>query len=48
MKKVKNHEADIRNNNNGTDGINISRKKNVDNTADQLNPNNPKFKGKKK
>ncbi len=47
MKKIKHHEADITNKNIGTPGINPTRKKNVDNTADQLNPNNPKFIGKK-
>ena len=48
MKKIKNHEADISNNNKGTSGVNITRKKNVDNTSDQLNPNNPKFIAKKR
>lgn len=47
MKNVKNHVADISNNNTGTSGISSTRKKNVDNTADQLNPNNPKFTAKK-
>lgn len=47
MKKVKNHEADIKNNNIGTSVINTTRKKNIDNTSDQLNPNNDKFKPKK-
>lgn len=48
MGKVKNHEADISNDNKGTSGVNITRKQNVDNRTDQLNPNNPKFKAKKK
>jgi len=47
MKKVKNHIADISNNNTGTSGISSTRKKNVNNTAEQLNPNNPKFIAKK-
>lgn len=36
-KKVKNHEADISNKNNGTSGKNITRKKNEDNTENQKN-----------
>lgn len=48
MKKVKNHDADISNKNAGTLGISVTRKKNVNNTSDQLNPNNPKFVTKKK
>lgn len=47
MKKVKNHEADIKNKNIGTTGVNVTRKKNIDNTSEQLNPNNEKFKEKK-
>lgn len=47
MKKVKNHEADIKNKNTGTTGVNITRKKNVDNIADQKNRNNTKFTAKK-
>ena len=43
MKKVKNHVADISNKNIGTPGINRTIKLNLDNKADQLNPNNPKF-----
>lgn len=47
MKKIKHHEADIKNKNTGTSGVSVTRKKNVDNTSDQLNPNNPKFIAKK-
>ncbi|MFZ3574149.1 hypothetical protein [Tenacibaculum finnmarkense] len=37
-----NHEADISNSNSGTSGTNTSYQDNVDNRADQLNPNNSK------
>ncbi|WP_298120940.1 hypothetical protein [Flavobacterium sp.] len=47
MKKVKNHEADIKNKNIGTTGVNETFKKANDHKSDTLNPNNEKFKEKK-
>jgi len=47
MKKVKNHEADIKNKNIGTTGVNKTFKKANDNKSNTLNPNNEKFKEKK-
>ena len=44
---VKNHEADIVNPNKKTSGINDVYKKARDHRADQLNPNNSKYKVKK-
>lgn len=45
---AKNHEADIENANKKTSGINDAYKKARDNRADQLNPNNPKYKPRKR
>lgn len=44
---LKNHEADIKNPNKKTSGVNDAYKKARDNRSEQLNPNNPKYKGKK-
>lgn len=48
MAKKSNHEADIKNPNKGTDGINLTYQKALDNRANYLNPNNPNYKGGKK
>ncbi|WBX77869.1 hypothetical protein PG911_06340 [Tenacibaculum ovolyticum] len=37
-----NHQADISNSNSGTSGTNTTYQDNLDNRADQLNPNNSK------
>ena len=46
MNKNKNHQADIKNPNKGTSGTNPTYDKNQGNRGKQLNPNQPKPKGK--
>lgn len=59
QKKKRNHEADIKNDNKGTEGYNITYLKAIENKEKQLkeardrkanenNPNNPNYKGLKK
>lgn len=42
---ARNHEADMSNSNEGTNGYNETYQQNMDNHADQLNPNNDKYEG---
>ena len=42
-KKQKNHNANISNPNEGTKGVNQTHAKNVNNRANQLNPNNKNY-----
>ncbi|EIV8674570.1 alpha-amylase [Vibrio parahaemolyticus] len=45
--KQNNHKADQANSNKGTSGTNTTHQKAVDNRANQLNPNNTRYQGKK-
>lgn len=49
-KKIKpeDNAANMQNSNANTPGVNDQFKANQDNRANQLNPNNPEYKGKKK
>lgn len=47
MSTTKNHNADSHNANKGTSGTNETYQAQLDNRSDQLNPNNPEYKGKK-
>ncbi|WP_271407325.1 hypothetical protein [Tenacibaculum soleae] len=42
----RNHNADISNSNSETSGTNSTYQSRLDNTSNQLNPNNPEYKGK--
>ncbi|WP_445713322.1 hypothetical protein [Flavobacterium sp.] len=44
---AKNQKADAHNVNKGTSGTNKIRQSNLDNSSNQLNPNNKEFKGEK-
>ncbi|WP_305374007.1 alpha-amylase [Photobacterium leiognathi] len=42
-----NHKANQSNSNKGTSGLNSAYQKALNNRSNQLNPNNPRFQGKK-
>ena len=42
-----NHESDMSNSNRGTSGLNTTKQQNNNNKANQLNPNNGKYRAKK-
>ncbi|KHT60913.1 alpha-amylase [Photobacterium gaetbulicola] len=45
--KQNNHKANQANSNKGTSGHNTAHQKALDNRANQLNPNNPRYQGKR-